>query len=103
MRAFYLACFVAGCILPLSQLAPAFAAHGLSLTLFVREALGTPMSRVAWLDVIVSAVALTVWVVADNRSHRHAGWWLPILLTITVGVSAGLPLHLYLREGTRRR
>jgi hypothetical protein len=98
MRAFYLTCFVAGCLLPLSQFVPWLAEHGPSISQLVRTAAATPISRFAWLDVVVAAVALVGWICVDAARGRVRHWWLSLLLTVTVGVSAGLPLHLYLRS-----
>lgn len=98
MRVFYLACFVAGCLLPLSQFAPWLAENGFSLSQLVRAAAETPISRFAWLDVAVAAVTLLGWICVDAARGRVRHWWLSALLTVTVGVSAGLPLHLFLRS-----
>jgi hypothetical protein len=49
------------------------------------------------LDVIVSAIVLFVFVFAEGRRDRVPHLWLPIIATLLVGVSLGLPLFLYLR------
>ena len=102
MRKFYGVCFVAGCVLPLVAFLPWVAQNGLTIPLLVREAAATPISRFAWLDVLVSAVVLLGWIVMDGLRGRVRFWWLAAILTLTIGVSAGLPLHLYLREPGRR-
>lgn len=38
------------------------------------------------------------FIVADSRSRNVRYLWLPVLGTVTVGVSLGLPLYLFLRE-----
>jgi len=51
------------------------------------------------MDVLVSAVALLVF--TRNETSRlgvPAGRWLPLIALLTVGVSLGLPLFLYMRE-----
>jgi len=45
-----------------------------------------------------SAVALFVFVRSDNRKRKVQYWWLALIGTLTVRVSLGLPLYLYLRE-----
>jgi hypothetical protein len=50
------------------------------------------------LDVIVSSVALWVFVLVDGRRYRVRHLWAPIAGNLAVGVSLGLPLFLYLRE-----
>jgi hypothetical protein len=48
-------------------------------------------------DVIVSA--LVVFVLTGFERKRLGGtWWLPVVAVLLAGVSAGLPLLLYLRE-----
>jgi hypothetical protein len=50
------------------------------------------------MDVIVSAVALMVFVRGESQKPRIPGGWLPLAAVLMVGVSLGLPLFLYLRE-----
>ena len=50
------------------------------------------------MDVLVSAVALLVFVRFENSRTRIPGRWLPLIAVLTVGVSLALPLFLYLRE-----
>jgi hypothetical protein len=52
------------------------------------------------LDLIISAVMLRVFIGWGPRQNIRA-WWLPSLATLTIGVSLGLPLLLYMREGQR--
>jgi uncharacterized protein DUF2834 len=93
----YLVLFVLGCALPLSQLVPWLLGHGLDLGLLFRELFANRISSFFGLDVIVSAIVLLTWIWDEQkrRGLRHA--WLPALATLAVGVSAGLPLLLYMR------
>ena len=50
------------------------------------------------LDVLVSALVLFVFVAAEGRRLAMTLLWLPIVATLLVGVSLGLPLFLYLRQ-----
>jgi len=47
--------------------------------------------------VIVSAAVLFVFIGAERVRHR----WIPVVATLLVGVSLGLPLLLYMRERAR--
>lgn len=67
------------------------------LGLLVREAAATRIGAFAWLDVLISAAALLVFVVAEGRRLKMRYLWLPVLATATVGVSLGLPLFLLQR------
>lgn len=58
-------------------------------------------SGLVW-DLTISAIALTVWVIAETLgTKRWRGLW-AIPATFCIGVSCGLPLYLFLR-GIRRR
>jgi hypothetical protein len=98
MKTAYVFLFVLGCVLPLSQLVPWVLAHGLDPRLFVSELFANRIGSFFGLDVIVSAVVLLVWLWDEQRRRRLAHAWLPALATVLVGVSAGLPLLLYLRR-----
>jgi hypothetical protein len=52
------------------------------------------------MDVLVSAVALLVFSRREASRLGMRGRWLPLIAVLTVGVSLGLPLFLYLRERT---
>jgi hypothetical protein len=94
----YLALCVAGTLLPYSQLVPFLREHGFDLSLFVQELFSTRIGAFFGWDVIVSSVALWVFVAAEGRRTAMRNLWLPIAANLTVGVSLGLPLFLYMRE-----
>ena len=99
MKNLYLALFVLGCVLPLSQLVPWVAAHGgLDVRLFLADLFANRISGFFALDVIVSAVVVIAWTWDQWRQRRLRHPMLPVLATLLVGISAGLPLALYLRE-----
>jgi uncharacterized protein DUF2834 len=98
MKMLYLALFVLGCILPLSQLVPWVIAHGVDPALFVRELFANRISGFFGLDVIVSAVVLLVWLWDERRRRGLPRAWAPAAATVLIGVSAGLPLLLLLRR-----
>ena len=102
MKALYIVLFVTGCVLPLSQFVPWVVAHGADPGLFVRELFANRISSFFGLDVIVSAVVLLAWVGDERRRHGLRYAWAPVLATVLVGVSAGLPLLLVLRGEERR-
>jgi hypothetical protein len=98
MKTLYAALFVAGCVLPLSQLVPWVIAHGVDPGLFVSELFANRISSFFGLDVIVSAVVVLSWIAGERRRLGLRHPWVPVLATLLVGVSAGLPLLLYLRR-----
>ena len=93
----YLALFVAGAVAPMWAFLPWVATHGLDGRLFVRELFANRVSTFFALDLLLTAVCVIY--LALLRRGRGRLWWLPIAATCLVGVSAGLPLLLYLRDG----
>lgn len=90
---------VLGIVLPYSQFAPwVVAHHGVPLGLFLRELFANRIGGFFGMDVLVSAVALIFFVRREGQRLGVRHLWLPIVGTLTVGVSLGLPLFLYLRE-----
>lgn len=97
-KTIYLAlCFV-GAILPYWQFVPWAVDHGIDLPLFVRQLFANRISAFFGTDVLVSAVVLVVFLRVESARLSIGRRWLPVLALLTVGVSLGLPLFLYLRE-----
>lgn len=88
----YLALAVAGVIAPYWAFLPWIADNGFSPALFVREAFGARISSFAWIDLIISAVALLAAAAGALPSKRVAA---VAAATLLAGVSAGLPLFFY--------
>jgi hypothetical protein len=102
-RAAYLFLCIAGTVLPYSQFLPFLAEHGLDLKLFVEQLFANRIAAFFGLDVIVSSLVLWVLVFVDGRRSGVRNLWAPIAASLAVGVSLGLPLFLYLREGALER
>ena len=98
MRWLYLSLAVIGSVLPYSQFILWIASHGLDVPLMVRELFSTRIGGFFELDVLVSAVALLVFIFREGSSRGIRPLWLPVAATCLIGVSSGLPLFLYLRE-----
>ena len=84
--------------MPYWQAFPWFLEHGLNLPLFFQELFANRISGFFGMDVLVSAVVLLVFAAREGARLRMPRPWLPLLAVLTVGVSLGLPLFLYLRE-----
>jgi uncharacterized protein DUF2834 len=100
-KAFYLLLCVAGTVLPLSFLFQFIREHGLNLRLLVEQLFANSISSFFGVDVIVSAVCLWLFVYFEGRRAHVKNLWAPIVASLLVGVSLGLPLFLYLRESSR--
>lgn len=103
LRLTYAALCLIGAALPFSQFGPWLSTNGLALPLLAQQAFGTPISAFAWLDVLVSAATLALFIVVEGRRRGVAHWWWALVGLCLVGVSLGLPLFLYLREGQMAR
>ena len=97
----YLLLCVIGAGLPYSQFLLFVRQYGLDMSLFVEQLFANRISGFFALDVIVSAVVLWVMIVTEGRRRGVRHLWLPIVATMTVGVSLGLPLVLYMMESRR--
>ncbi len=98
MKYFYGILCILGTVLPYWQFLPWLAAHGLDVPLMIQEAAQLQISAFAWLDVLVSAMVLLGFTAYEGRRLAMKTLWLPILGTVAVGVSLGLPLFLLMRE-----
>ncbi len=98
MKYFYGFLCLAGTVLPLTQFVPWLFINGLDIFKLTAEAAANPISAFAWLDVLVSAIALIGFILYEGRRLQMRGLWLPLVGMMTVGVSLGLPLFLLLRE-----
>jgi hypothetical protein len=97
-KTLYLVLCFAGVLLPYSQFLPWMFQHGLNLALFARELFATRIGAFFGMDVLVSAVVLLAFSRIEGARLGIPRRWLVILAVLTVGVSLGLPLFLYLRE-----
>jgi hypothetical protein len=95
LRWVYLALFVAGAVIPMTVFAPWVVQHGCDATLFVHQLFANRVSTFFALDLLLTAVAVLSLAIRDRGRIRF--WWLPLVATVCIGVSAGLPLLLYLR------
>ncbi len=96
MRYVYLILLALGIYLPWRHFYAWFEEHGWDLgpmidAWYVNEA----TTGLTW-DLTIAAIALTVWVVAEIVQRRDWWWLLVIPATYGIGVSAGLPLALFL-------
>lgn len=102
MRWAYLSLALIGAVLPFSQLLPWLDEHGPNVRLLFAELFSTRAGAFFGLDVLVSAVVLITFILREGSRRKMPGVWLPITATCLIGVSCGLPLFLYLREGQMR-
>ena len=98
MKKLYLLLAIIGFFLPLWHFISWLLEFGVDVPLMFHMIAEDKLSLFAWLDVIVSAVVLVVFVLYEGRKQSIPRLWVPITATLCVGVSFGLPLFLFLRE-----
>lgn len=94
----YIILCVLGTLIPYAFFVPFLAENGLDLGLFAREMFATQAASFFSADVLVSSLALWVFIFFELRKRPIQNWWLAIIGNVVVGVSLALPLFLLLRE-----
>jgi len=97
-KTIYLTLCVIGFLVPYSQFISWLIANGLDLGLLRTELGGSRLAMFFVLDVVTSAVSLGFFAWVERRSLHIRYFWLVYGAIVTVGVSLGLPLFLYLRQ-----
>ncbi|TMV10233.1 DUF2834 domain-containing protein [Ruegeria sediminis] len=98
LRIAYLLLAAWGAIHPMSWFLRWFAENGLDLPGMVDAwHANAASSGLVW-DLTISAVTLTVWVLAEVVRRRTWAHLVAIPATFCIGVSCGLPLYLFLRS-----
>nr|CAA6830563.1 MAG: Unknown protein [uncultured Thiotrichaceae bacterium] len=99
MKLIYGVLCVLGLVIPMWQFIPWFMEHGFDLVQFLNDASATRLATFAWADVLLTSVALLVFIVVEGGGRLRMSCILPgVIATFLVGPSLGLPLFLYLRE-----
>ncbi|MEQ9694224.1 DUF2834 domain-containing protein [Shimia sp. SDUM112013] len=98
LRMIYLGLAIWGAIHPMSYFLPWIFENGLDLGGLVAEwKVSGPVTGLYW-DLVIAAIALTVWIVAEVAVRRNWSALIAIPATFCIGVSCGLPLYLFLRS-----
>jgi hypothetical protein len=97
-KTLYLVLCFAGVLIPYAEFVPWVMQHGLNLTLFARELFSTHIGAFFGMDVVVSAVVLLAFTRIEGARLGIRRRWIVLVAVLTVGVSLGLPLFLYMRE-----
>jgi len=71
---------------------------GFDLSGFIRDANLNAASRSLSRDLIIGATAFTIWIAIEGRRLQVKGWWLSLVLCVTVSFACGGPFFLHLRE-----
>lgn len=97
-KTIYLILCVLGGVIPYAKFLPWLLRNGLDLRLFFREMTANQIALFFVLDVVISAVVVIAFSLLESTQMKIRNRWLVPVALLTVGVSLGLPLFLYLRE-----
>ena len=97
-KRFYLVLALLGLLIPNSAFWPWVLTHGPDPQRFVHDLFSNGVSAFFGLDVLLSALVLSGFVLIEGKRLGLRRRWLPIAATCLVGVSLGLPLFLYQRQ-----
>ena len=98
IRRFYIGLALLGLAIPNLAFWSWLLTHGLDPQRFVRDLFANGVSAFFGLDVVLSALALSGFVLIEGKRLGLRHRWVPIAATCLVGVSLGLPLFLYQRQ-----
>lgn len=98
MKQVYLFLCFLGLIFPYYFFVKFVLSNGLNFPLFINQLFVNQISAFFGADVIVSSLVLWAFIYHETRQRRIPRWWLCIVANLTVGVSLGLPLFLWLHE-----
>ena len=97
MGFFYLGLAFVGAVVPCSFIGQFLLTHGLDFVELKAQMWAAPISSFTGTAFVIASFVNICFVLGDGRRLKMKGLWLPILATLLVGVSCGLPLFLYLR------
>jgi hypothetical protein len=98
MAIFYLGLAFVGAVGPYSFLGQFLMNHGLNFSEMSVQLWASPVSSYFGINMIISAFVTILFIFGEGRRLKIKGLWLPLIATVLVGVSCGLPLFLYLRR-----
>lgn len=98
IRHLYLLLCVIGAILPFTQYVPFVLAHGWHLQIFFQQMLANRVSIGLTLDLVVAAIVFIIFIFTEGKRLGIHFLWLPLTVTLLIGLSSGFPLFLYMRQ-----
>lgn len=98
LRWLWLALAIWGAVHPMYYFASFLAANGWDLRVMIDAWFVNDSTRGLTWDLIITAIVLTIWVLAEVSVRRNWQALLAIPATFCIGVSCGLPLYLYFRS-----
>lgn len=97
-RLLYATLCIVGGVLPWWHFLPWAWQHGFDVPLFFESLFANRVSAAFAIDIIISAVVVSAFVLLEGLRAGVRHLWAPVIGTIIIGVSFGLPLFLWMRE-----
>jgi hypothetical protein len=94
---FYLGLAILGAVVPMAHLFPWLQANGVDIARFLADSQTNPAGAAVFWDLMISALVLSVFVIAEVTVRRNWIALVAIPATFLIGLSCGLPLYLFLR------
>ncbi len=97
LRATYLGLAIVGALLPMYHIVLFMLGNGPAPSGVVQAWQANAASTGLMWDLVIAAIALTVWILAETYVRRNWMALVAIPATFLIGVSCGLPLYLFFR------
>ncbi len=103
MKQFWLVLTVVGTVVPYVFFIPWGLEHDFDIPRLFAQNTETLAGRFFTADLILTGLALAIYVIVRERHHHVPYYGLALVGTLAVGISCGLPLYYYLEERERQR
>ena len=97
LRMIYLGLAILGAVVPMVYFFPWLQANGFDIARLLEDVQTNPAATAIFWDLMISALALSVFVIAEVSVRRNWIALVAIPATLLIGLSCGLPLYLFLR------
>lgn len=97
-KSIYLALAVAGAVIPYIFFTAFISSEGLDLAAFVSALFVNGAAGGFSADLLITSFVFWLWSFRDARQFNVPNWWLMPVINLVIGLSAALPLYLYLRH-----
>ncbi len=97
-KSVYLALAVVGAVIPYIFFSSFMSGEGFDLVAFVSALFVNGAAGGFSADLLISSFVFWLWSFNDARELDVANWWLIPVINLFIGLSAALPLYLYLRD-----
>ena len=98
MKVTYIILCLLGIVIPYWQMVPWTMDNGMDVMKMYEEATANRMAAFAWLDAIMAALALVIFIIVESRKINMKLAWLPVAGIFAVGIGFAMPLFLLMRH-----